>query len=189
MNRFFKLPKQVLAIALLCTVVAVGCTGNQIAAYINLAAQTAANVLQIESAFAGTPVSVNDAALITGFQGVLNKSVSDFEADKSAGNSALVSVAEAAQTNIPAFLAAAQFDNPALGARVTTAADSFLTIVESIAVIVEPNVVVAPAPVSVALKAGGVYRSPARYKVSRSDIVNQWNHTVCAGAAVSCLVK
>ena len=102
----------------------------------------------------------------------------------------LVAVAEAAQTNIPAFLAAAQFDNQALGARIIDAANSFLSVVETIAAYVQPNVVVPPPPAPVALKAGGSYHVPARVKLSHSQIVNQWNAVVCQGASTqACVIR
>ncbi len=171
-----------------CSLAVFGCTATQIEAYINLAAQIALNALTIASAFSATPVSAHDTALVSQFATVLQNSVASFTADKAAGNSALVSVAEAAQTNIPAFLAAAQFDNPQLAARVEAAATSFLTIVESIAVIVQPNVVVPPAPAPVALARGRLYGVPARVMVPRKQIVAQWNAVVCQGASSACVV-
>lgn len=189
MKRVLAFPKPVLAVALCCSLIAGGCTAGQIAAYINLAAQIALNSLNIASAFSATPVSAHDTALVNQFSQLLQSSVTAFEANRSAGNSALVSVAEAAQANIPAFLSAAQFDNQALAGRVKIAADSFLQIVESIAVIVQPVVVVPPSPGPVALKTGEVYRVPARVKTSLRQIVNDWNEVVCAGASTACLVK
>jgi hypothetical protein len=189
MKRLRALPKPVLVVALCCTLIAGGCTAQQIDAYINLAAQIALNALTIASAFASTPLSAHDAQLVTDFHNVLNNTVTSFTANRTAGNSVLVSIAEAAQSNIPQFLAAAQFDNQALALKITTAADSFLSIVESIAVLAQPGVVVPPAPAPVALKMGGVYRVPARVYRSRASIVTQWNEIVCQGTAAGCLVK
>jgi hypothetical protein len=188
--RIFTLPKKVLAVASLCCIVAIGCTSKQVVAYINLAAQMATNILQIESVVTSGPVSAHDNQLILAFQAVLQKTVSDFTANEAAGNSALISIAEAAQTNIPAFISAAQFDNPILASKVQIAATSFLTIVESIAVIVEPSGAVVPPPVtSVKMKTGEIYQLPARTKIPRKNIVDEWNQAVCQGASAACLVK
>lgn len=174
-------------VLLLSTVLIVACTASQIESYINLAAQIATNVLQISSAFGTPPVSEHDTQLIATFQHILQSSVTAFEANKTAGNSALVSVAMAAESNIPAFLAAAQFENPALAARVEAASTAFLTIVESIAASM-PNAPSAPVA-SVGLKSGRVYKLPMRVKVPRQNILNEWNSIVCQGASSACMAK
>ena len=184
-----RLRKPILALALCCTLAITACTAAQISAYINLAAQIAANVLQIVSAFGNTPVSAHDTQLVASFQAVLQTSVSQFEANKSAGSSTLVAVAATAESTIAQWLAAAQFDNPALNGRIIAAADSFVTIVEAIAATVQPNVVVPPAPAPVALKGGAVHSFPARVKTPRANIVIGWNTVVCAGAVPACQVK
>ena len=185
MKKYFA--KAALAVALAFCMVIVGCTAAQIEAYINLAAQIALNVLTITSAFSASQVSAHDETMIQQFQQVLNNSVASFEVNKALGNSAMAAVAEAAQANIPAFLKAAQFDNPQIAARVTAAADSFMTIVESIAAIVTPSVTIAP-PVPTVTTAAGVHALPARVKVAVNTIKANWNTQVCLGAAPACYV-
>ncbi len=188
MKRILRLPKPVLAVALSCALLAGACTASQISAYINLAAQIALNVLTITSAFSGTPISAHDTQLVDQFAAVLQNSVTTFEANRTAGNSTLASIAGSAETNLTAWIAAAQFNNPQLSARIQAAATSFLTIVESIAAIAAPATVVPPAPAPVAMHAGGTFSVPPRSKMSIANIKNQWNQAVCAGASTACLV-
>jgi hypothetical protein len=170
------------------SLITAGCTVAQIESYINLAAQVALNVLQITSAFSATPLSAHDAAIVNECAAVMQASVASFEANKTAGNSTLASVAGAAETNLTAWMAAIQVDNPQLLARLQAAVTSFLTIVESIAAIVGPGVV-PPAPAAATMRMGGVFRLPPRVKVARSAIVKTWNNTVCMGASAACMVK
>jgi hypothetical protein len=187
MKSLRNISKAALAVTLALSMTIIGCTAAQVEAYINLGAQIALNVLTITSAFANTQVSAHDTAMIQSFQQVLQNSVASFEVNKALGNSAMAAVAEAAQTNIPAFLKAAQFDNPLIAARVTAAADSFLTIVESIAAIVTPSVTIAP-PTPTITTAAGVHRLPSRAKVKVSAIAANFNASVCQGAVPSCYV-
>ena len=175
--------KYLLSVVLMLCLGVVGCTASQIEAYITLAAQIAADALSITSAFTGSPVSAHDSTLITEWQTTLQSTVNSVEANKKAGNSTLLSISEAAETNLPQFLQAAQFDNPALGARVTAATDSFLQIVESIATIAGQP---APAVTTVTLSSGGLYRLPARRIVPMQDIVTGWNTNACPVASASC---
>jgi hypothetical protein len=181
--------KKVCQVTLIClglltpAVALQGCTASQIDALIALAAQLAANALTITSAVEGTPIDAHDTTLITAWQQVLTNTVSSVEANKAAGNSTLLSISEAAETNLPAFLAASQFDNSVLASRIVAGTDSFLTIIESIATLVGQP---AAAVTTVTLHSGIVYHIPVRVVVSSQNIVNGWNANACPVVGAPC---
>ena len=106
MKRIASFPTQVLVVALCCVLVAGGCTASQITAYINLAAQLAVSALQIASAVGGAQLNQNDLQIVAAWQALLEKSVIDFQSNKSAGYSTLGSIAQATENNLASFLTA-----------------------------------------------------------------------------------
>jgi hypothetical protein len=184
MKRLLALPKPALAVLLCCTLIA-GCTASQITAYVNLAAQLAVDALSITSAFSGAQINTNDVALVGQWQQLIQKTANDIQANQKAGDTVLVAVLSAAETDLPAFLAAAHFTNPDLQNRIIAGTNAFLTIVESIAALVQPTVALPAQPAPVAMH-GRMYQLPPRQVVPKATIINQWNAGVCEGVA-ACL--
>lgn len=185
MKRFVRLPKTALAVLLCCTIIA--CTSADVARYITLIGQFAANALTLVAAFQGKVFGVNDMATLTKFEALAQKVNTDiqnaytaYQADHATGQPILVAALQAAETQLPAFLADAQISNTDLQARIEGVTTALLMSAESIAAFF-PQAAPAPPLATITLKAGHVYKIPKRVKMSPSAIKTYWNAAVCQG--------
>lgn len=185
MKRLLRLPKPALAVLLCCTLAA--CTAADVQRYITLIGQLAVNALTIASAFQGRNVNATDQAAVVKFTDLATKVNGDIQAayaiyqkDRTAGQPALVSALQAAETELPAFFADTPFISADWGRRIEAASTAMLMGVESVAAFFPQ----AAPPVKAAgtrMPDGRVYRLPPRVKATVPQIKAYWNANVCQG--------
>jgi hypothetical protein len=151
-----------------------GCNAGEVSRYITLLAQLAQNALVLANSFQGKAVAAGDLQVISGWSTLLQKTATDAEANKNAGQSQLVAVLTAAETNLPAYLASARVQDAALRNRIEVGTTAFLTVVESIAAFY-PREAPPPSKMTMQLPDARVYTLPPRAKAPIPQIKSLWN--------------